>query len=92
MRRFLAFALLAAAASCSESEEAPQPVTYERPQDSLSVEARASVPLQYLAYCMDEQKAVGAWKDSASDARSAGDEHAGKHRDHRCTILWRQRP
>jgi hypothetical protein len=92
MRPFLAFVLLAAAVSCSGPEESPQARSYERPEDSLAVEASASVPLQYLAWCVDEQKAVGTWTDSASDARSAGSDHVGKRPAHRITLLWRQRP
>lgn len=92
MRSILAFALLAAAVSCSGSDGELRPVAYDRPEDSLSVEARASVPLQYLAWCADEQKAVGKWVDSASDARAAASEHAGKRPGHRVTLLWRQRP
>ncbi len=90
MRRFLILGLLLAAVSCSGPAEGP--VTYDRPEDVLSVEADASVPLQYIAFCMDERTAVGRWSDSASDARSAGSEHAGRHPDHSCTLLWRQRP
>jgi hypothetical protein len=92
MQRFLAVALLAAVASCSGSNRGEQPATYERPADTLVVEAGASVPLQYIAWCADEQKAVGKWADSESDARSAGGEHTGKHPAHRISLLWRQRP
>jgi len=90
MHRILALGLLLATASCSGSGETPGSREYRG--DVLTVEADASVKLQYLPYCMDEKAAVGPWADSASDARSAGSDHTGKHPDHRCTLLWRQRP
>lgn len=92
MHRIPAFFLLLAVVSCSGSAEAPGDVRVDRPEDTMSAEADASVPLQYIAFCMDERAAVGPWTDSASDARSAGSVHTGKHPDHQCTLLWRQRP
>ncbi len=92
MSRGLALALFLAAVSCSGSEEAPEAVMVERSQDELAVEADASMPLQYLPFCLDERKAVGRWTDSWSEARSDGGGHLEKYPDHHWTVLWRQRP
>ncbi len=91
-----ALALLAAVASCScpcrSVPDDPEVVPYERPHAELQVRESGTVPLEYLAWCSDEDRALGNWQADRGDAEARSAEHEQRAPGHRTTILWRQSP
>ena len=91
----MAFGLLVAAVGCGGGGDMwTDSTNYD---DAISVPmvtpgSPSQVDLQYLAMCVEENKAVCNWQDSEGSASSAGSTHAGKTFGHRFQILMRQKP
>jgi hypothetical protein len=93
MRPFLLFALVLGCAGCASEYDAPEPLHLARERDEMTAAIPPqSTPLQYMAWCALEEKALGDWADSQGSADSHRSEHLGKFADHPCYILWRQKP
>jgi len=87
--------LLAAIVSCGCNcyhAEDPEPYKIAREDEELRVDVPGNAPLQYLAWCIEEEKAVSAWVDSEGGAHSAGSDHVSKRPGHAFQVLWRQTP
>ncbi|MGH7340369.1 MAG: hypothetical protein ACREKH_07755 [Candidatus Rokuibacteriota bacterium] len=77
--------------NCYYAED-PEPYTIARENEHLSVEVSGEAPVQYLAWCIEEDKAVSAWVGSQGTAESAGSDHVSKRPGHAVQVLWRQTP
>lgn len=89
----LALPLLALAA-CEHTYdggvEDPEPLPIPREEDRLDISSPDDDGLQYLAWCLEEQRSLGTWQSSRSSAEGAVSDHRGKHEDHTPYVLWRQ--
>lgn len=97
MKRALAVGpLLGAIVSCScpcrDVPDDPEVVPYERPAAEIRVEEPDRTPLEYLAWCSDEDRALGNWQEDRGAAASQAGEHERLAEGHRTTVLWRQSP
>ena len=90
MKQLLIAALLMCAVSCSTSTEIEyrEVRTVVNPPD---VNHDTGGDLQYMAYCLDEERALTGWC-SRSEASSAASSYRSEHPDRTTTILWRQKP
>jgi hypothetical protein len=99
MRSLLALGVLAACAaavSCScncydAPDEDPVPQPHAREEETHRVDPEGD-PLQFMAFCVEERRALSRWTDSEGDASSAVSDHLGKHEQHQAYVLWRQKP
>ena len=91
MKQLLAAALLLCAVSCSTSTDVEYRGvrTVVHPPD---VNHETGGDLQYMAYCLDAERALSGWCDSRSEAQSAASSYKSEHPDRSTTILWRQKP
>jgi hypothetical protein len=91
MKQLLVVALLLCAVSCSTSTDIEYHGvrTVVNPPD---VNNDTGGDLQYMAYCLDEERALSGWCDSRSEAASAASSYRSEHPDRTTTILWRQKP
>ena len=48
--------------------------------------------LQYMAFCLDSERALSGWCDSRSEAQSAASSYQSEWPNRQTTILWRQKP
>jgi hypothetical protein len=93
MRPLLLLGLLLGSAGCASEDDAPEPHHIARERDEMTADIpRQSTPLQYMAWCALEEKALGDWTDSQGSADSHRREHLDKFADHPCYLLWRQKP
>ncbi len=85
-------ALVSCACNCYDApEEDPVPEPYVREEETHRVEPEGS-PLQYMAFCVEEKRALSRWVGSEGDAGSAARDHLDKHPLHEAYVLWRQTP
>ena len=91
MKQLLAAALLMCAVSCSTGTEIEYRGvrTVVHPPD---VNHETGGDLQYMAYCLDSERALSGWCDSRGEAQSAASSYSSEHPDRKTTILWRQKP
>jgi hypothetical protein len=92
MKQLLLAAAVLSLAACAQDDEA---LKYEKVQfDPYHPEVRFDPdgPLQWMAFCGDEGRALTGWVDSRSEAESKASEYRGEHPDRECTVLWRQKP
>ena len=91
-----ALALLAGIVSCScpcrDVPDDPVVVAFERPPAEIRVEEPERTRLEYLAWCADEERALGDWQADRGEAASRAVDHEQRAEGHRTTILWRQSP
>lgn len=89
MKRILAIGLFAVAAGCGgggwSASSYDEPIYAQMPADY-------EVEVQYLALCVEENKALCDWQDYESSASSAGSVHEDETFGHRYSILMRQKP
>lgn len=77
--------------NCYTAED-PRPYKIDREDERLTVDVPSGAPLQYVAWCIEEERAVGGWSDSQGAAHSAGSDHVSKRPGHAFQVLWRQAP
>jgi hypothetical protein len=89
------FAVLAGVVSCGCNcyrAEDPESYLIAREDERMTVEVPPGAPVQFLAWCVEEERAVSAWVESQGAASSAGSEHASRRPGHAFQVLWRQAP
>lgn len=100
MKQLALLAALLAVASCRSGMREPDDVeipTYNPGiQQSLLEEVRHDPPrgenLQYIAWSVEDHKAMGPWTSSLEEAESKRREWAGKYPALNFTVLWRSHP
>ncbi len=94
MKRLLLALPLLALAACRHTYdggvEVPELRPIPREVDRLDVSAPEDAGLQYLAWCLEEQRSLGSWQSSRISAEGTVSDHKGKHEDHTPYVLWRQ--
>jgi hypothetical protein len=99
MKAFALVALVVAISSCRglrEPDDVVIPEYHPSIQDSLREELRVDMPqgpdIQYIAWSVDDKKALCPWTASLGEAESKRREWADKHPTLTFTVLWRQHP
>jgi len=91
MKNLLIAGILMCAVSCSTSTD----IEYHGVRTQVhppDVNHDTGGDLQYMAYCLDEERALSDWCNSRSEAQSKAGEYQSEHPDRKTTILWRQKP
>jgi hypothetical protein len=68
------------------------PVEVDATPEHPVIEIPSGAAVQYLAWAVDEDRALGAWTDSLDEARTRGAEYQDRHPQWAWTLLWRQKP
>jgi hypothetical protein len=93
MKHLMLAALVLSAVSCAYDEDKVEHRKVRTYVDTPDVQNEPQGPdLQYMAYCIAEERALSGWLDSRSEASSVAHDYQGEHPDRACTILWRQKP
>ena len=92
MKLLLTAVLLLGCVSCGYEDLSIEYRPVRTHVDVPSVNNDTGGDLQYMVYCIDEDRAWSGWEDSKSAAQSKAGEQISAHPDRAWTILWRQKP
>jgi len=100
MKHLALLAIVLVTASCSrrmtEPDDVETPTYNPGIQQSLLEELRIDPPhgedIQYIAWSVEDKKALGPWTKSLSEAESTRREFADKYPALNFSVLWRQHP
>jgi len=100
MKHLALLAAVLVTASCrggmSEPDDVETPTYNPGIQQSLLEELRIDPPrgedIQYIAWSVEDKKAMGPWTNSLADAEAKRREWADKYPALNFVVLWRQHP
>ena len=93
MKQLLLAALVMSAVSCATDEDKLEIQRVRTHVDTPDVRNEPEgQDIQYMAYCIAEERALSGWVNSRSEAASKASDYRSEHPDRECTILWRQKP
>ncbi len=100
MKHLALLAIVLVTASCgrhmTEPDDVETPTYNPGIQQSLLEELRIDPPrgedIQYIAWSVEDKKALGPWTNSLADAESKRREFADKYPALNFSVLWRQHP
>jgi len=92
MKHLLIPAVLLCAASCGYEDISIKQRDVHTVVNPPDVNHDTGGDLQWMAYCLDEERALTGWCDSRGEAQSAASSYNSEHPDRKTTILWRQKP
>ena len=92
MKHLLLAVLVLGCASCGYEDLSIEYRPVRTHVDVPSVGSDTGGDLQYMVYCVDEERAWSGWKDSRSAAQSEASEHISAHPDRAWYFVWRQKP